>query len=271
AQTTFFMITNDVVVEGGFTVSGIDAVCKLDVGVFQEGDHGHQLEGRTGFEQSSGREVELFVKVPLSVGRKIRDSLDLAGLYFHDNDEAIIGIVLVHCIVQSCLRNILEIDIKCGDEVESVDGFNIICVIDRLPDAPGYFLVVSVSILAGELFVKAVFESCTLVILVNETDSATAELGEWIVADVDLFEYGATSQSSLTEDRPGCHHFFVLIVDTFLVQDNILFPRGPGILKHSFVALPGLVSEKTGKAIGQGIAPRLKILSEGMVASNATR
>src|SRR5690606_18336284 len=118
--------------------------------------------------------------------------------------------------------DILEVDVQRSDEVEPVDSLHIVGIVDRFPNAAGNFLIVGIAVLTGELLVEAVFKPSALVILINKADGAAAQPVERIVAHVYLFEYRSTPQPAFPEDRPVRHLLLVLVIDSFLVQDDVL-------------------------------------------------
>src|SRR5690606_288943 len=257
-KATLFMIANAMVIERSLSVAGVDTVGKLNVGVFQQCDRRDQVERGSRLEQATRCKVEFLVKAAASVGRKIRYGLDMTRVDFHDHHETVVGVVSFHRVVQRGLRYILQVDVEGGNEIETIDGPDIIRVKNRLPNAAGDFLIVGIPISSGQLLVKTVFQARTFIVFIDEADRTPAELAERVVAYIDFFEDDTAAKPAFSEYRPGRHRFFVLVIDTLLVEDNVLPSRSAGIAKHALVFILGFIAKESGQTSGQRIQSTVK-------------
>ena len=114
AQSTFFMIAHPVLIEHVLSISGINAVGKFNIAVFQQGHHGDQLKCGSGFKQTTGRKIEFLVKVSVAITAQVGNGLHRTGLHLHHHYQTIICIVLAHRFVQGSLSYILKVNINGG-------------------------------------------------------------------------------------------------------------------------------------------------------------
>src|SRR5690606_13561612 len=139
--------------------------------------------------------------------------------------------------MQRRFSDILQVDVKSRLQVEAINGLDIVRIKDGLPYPPGDFLVVRVTILTTELFIKTVLESGSPLVFINEADGSAGEICERHVTHVDLLEDGAPPQPAFPENRPLHHHLLLLVVNLPAIDHNVLLAGFTSVNQQTLILI----------------------------------
>ncbi len=154
AKALFLMVTDHLVIIPDSPVPGVDGIVKIDNAVFQGHDHGHQLEGRSGFCAFADGVIVCLMVESVRPDLKVGDSLYVTGFHLHHHRATVMGLVLRELLVECVFRSILKVKIDGGDDVVSGTGMHCLEVIDIDPCASCQSLLYLQPVLPGEVSIE---------------------------------------------------------------------------------------------------------------------
>ena len=227
--------------------------------VVEQHDHRSNLEHRTRLVAfGQGHIVQFLIFTGLMVEAQVGQGFDKTCLHIHQDGATLFCLVDGQSIVERTLHNILQLDVKGGDDIVTILGIRVVFRVDRNPATVVDSTHQLSAVLSSEVIVVSALKTEKVaLLLVGHAKHKTGQILIGMFTSDLLFDNDATFVDTTVEDDKALHlaQFRLGDVQCYLVV-TVLFG-----LAFGEESLP-LRSVTLGKQLSHLYAKRIDIISQ---------